>query len=104
MFKNHKYKTDKYAHFLTDITTYTPSKEAFEVGVRGHISNANMERLHTLHRFVKKTIKLKIFTYNLSALAVISSYFIYTCRKNHVCSQTDYFGPPCSHSCLPNIN
>jgi hypothetical protein len=48
---------DKYAHFLTDITTYTPSITAFEVGVRGHISKDNFNRLREIHRFVKKTIK-----------------------------------------------
>ena len=92
--KNNRYKMDKYAHFLTDITTYTPSITAFEVGVRGHISDDNMKRLHKLHRFVKKTIKLKTFTNNLSSLAVNSSFFIYTCRKNPVWSQTEYLGPP----------
>ena len=92
--KNNIYNSDKYAHFVKDITTHKASVTAFEVGVRGQISKENMSRLHSLHTFTKKNIKFKTFTNNLSALAVNSSYFIYTCRKQPMWNQTDYLGPP----------
>jgi len=92
--KNNIYKSDKYAHFVNDITTHKASVTAFEVGVRGQLSKENMSRLHSLHTFTKKNIKFKTFTNNLSALAVNSSYFIYTCRKQPMWNQTDYLGPP----------
>ena len=76
--KNNTFKSHKYAHFLMDITKYKPSLTAFEVGVRGHLDRENM----------------KTFTDNLSALAVNSSYFIYTCRKEGMWNQTSYLGPP----------
>ena len=99
--KNNGYKMDKYAHFLTDITTYIPSITAFDVGVRGHISNDNMKRWHELQKIVKKTIKLETFTNNLSSLAVNSSFFIYTCRKNPVWSQKSTMAHHSNQSCLP---
>ena len=92
--KNNSYKNDKYAHFLTDITTHKPSRTAFEIGVRGHISKENMLRLQQIHKFTKKSLKLKTFTNNLSALAVNSSFFIFTCRKQPVWSQIDFLSPP----------
>ena len=46
---NNKYKNNKYAHFLTDITTHTKSRTAFEIGVRGQISKDNMQRLQQIH-------------------------------------------------------
>ena len=92
--KNNKYKNDRYAHILTDITIHTPSRTAFEVGVRGQSSKDNMQRLQQIHKFTKPAIKLKTFTNNLSALAVNSSYVIFTFRKQPLWSQTDYPGPP----------
>ena len=92
--KNNTYKSNKYAHFLTDITKYKPSLTAFEVGVRGNLDKENLNRLKSLHLFMKKNIKLKTFTNNLSALAVNSSYFIFTCRKEPMWNQTGYLGPP----------
>ena len=56
--KNNKYKLDNYTHFLTEITTYTLSITSFEVMLMGHIIKDEMKRLHEIHRFVKKTIKL----------------------------------------------
>ena len=92
--KNNKYKNDRYAHFLTDITTHTPSRTAFEVGGRGQISKDKMQRLQQIHKFTKQAKKLITFNNNLSAFAVNYSYFISTCRKQPVWSQTDYLGPP----------
>ena len=92
--KNNTYKSNKYAHFLSDITTHSPTITPFEVGVRGHISKDNLERIRNLHYHMKKSIKLKTFTNNLSALAINSSFYIFTCRKEPSWSQKDYLSPP----------
>ena len=92
--KNNTYKSNKYAHFLSDITTHSPTITPFEVGVRGHISKDNLERIRNLHYHMKKSIKLKTFTNNLSALAINSSFYIFTCRKELSWSQKDYLSPP----------
>ena len=55
--KNNKYKNDRYAHFLTDMTTYKPSRTAFEEGVTGQISKDNMQRLQQIHKFTKEKEK-----------------------------------------------
>ena len=42
-------KTDKYAHFLTDIEVLKPTLNCFEIGSRGYVSPDNHSRLKTLH-------------------------------------------------------
>ena len=73
----HTYKSDKYAHYLTDITALTPHLEAFEIGSRGTITPSNKERLKKLYNFTQKNISFKKFTHNISELTVTSSYYIY---------------------------
>ena len=47
---SNKLKSDKYQHFLTDITHYQPTVTAFEVGAQtGYISKQN--KLSLSHRY-----------------------------------------------------
>ena len=59
--KAHNLKDDKYAHLETDITSYVPSLNIFEVCSRGLITNENKARLKSLHRFCRKSIKFTEF-------------------------------------------
>ena len=92
--KNHKFKVDKYAWMLTDITSMTPRLTAFEVGCRGLITPENRVRLKHIHRFCRKEIKQKTFLENCSALSVNSSYLIFNCRKEPTFPALGFFGPP----------
>ena len=40
----HSYKANKYAHFATDITTFSTKITPFEIGVRGFLTKDNMNR------------------------------------------------------------
>jgi hypothetical protein len=80
--KRHTDKTNKYAHFLTDIKALSPSVEAFEIGSRGTITPDNKKRLHKIHSFIDKKITFKSFTHTISQLAITSSYYIYIHRKD----------------------
>ena len=81
---SHRRKEEKYAYFLEDVTVFTPSVTCFEVAARGYVSKDNLERLRNLHKFCRKSIKLKTFIQNISSLAVNSSYFLFISRKDHV--------------------
>ena len=52
--KNNIFKSDKYAHFVNDITTHKASLTAIYVGVRGQLSKKNMSKLLNLNTFKKK--------------------------------------------------
>ena len=80
---SHRRKEEKYAYFLEDVTVFTPSVTCFEVAARGYVSKDNLERLRNLHKFCRKSIKLKTFIQNISSLAVNSSYFLFISRKDH---------------------
>jgi hypothetical protein len=92
--KRNVQKTDKYSHFLQDITCHTPTLTCFEVGVRGYISPENNSRLKTLHKFCKPDIKLKNFKQNISALSIYSSYAIFCNRKEPLWVDPGYLSPP----------
>ena len=87
-------KKEKYEHFSTDIKTHKVSVLPFEVGSRtGHITRRNHNTLHTLHKWCKKDIKFKNFRKNISAITVLSSYYLFNCRNeknwegcNYICS------------------
>ena len=77
-----KLKMNKYQHFSSDIKTHTASVIPFEIGSHtGVISRENKSRLHTLHKFCKKDIKLKKFIENISAISVLSSYMLFNQRN-----------------------
>ena len=78
--KAYDLKLDKYQHFTTDITNckVTP----IEVGSHtGYINQENKLKLRELHKYCRKGVKLKDFEKNISAIALLSSYYIFTCRN-----------------------
>ena len=94
---SNKLKSDKYQHFLTYITHYKPSVTAFEVGAQtGYVSKQNKISLSLIHRYCQKNIKLKTFINNISAVAVLSSYFIFNCRNSPEWESSEYFSAPFS--------
>ena len=61
----HNLKMESYSHFTTDIRTHTVTVTPFEVGAQtGHINQDNKKRLHTLHTFCTKDVRLKRFKEN----------------------------------------
>ena len=78
----HKLKQEKYQHFCTDSVNYKLSVVPFEIGSHtGYVNSQNKTSLNTLHKFCQKNIKLKKFTHNISAIAVLGSYYIFNCRN-----------------------
>ena len=77
----HDLKFDKYQHFITDITQHTVKVIPFEIGSHsGYISSDNKGYINQLHKFCMKNITLKKFTQNISAITVMSSYYLFNCR------------------------
>ena len=74
-------KSNKYAHFATDIKSHKATITAFEVGARGYLTSENEVRLKKICSFCEKGTKPKEFLENISSLAITSSYFIFTARK-----------------------
>ena len=94
----HKLKQDKYDHFLSDIKTHKVSVHPFEVGsTTGHITRDNRNTLLTLHKWCKKEIKFKVFKKNVSAIAVLSSYFLFNCRNEPEWEGSAFITPPFSN-------
>ena len=88
-------KTNKYSHFLTDIRNRNVSIHPFEIGsATGHINDRNKSTLTSLHKFAKKDIPLKSFSSNISAIAILCSYFIFNARKQKEWHSPGYVGPP----------
>ena len=90
----HKQKSNKYAHFITDIQHMNTFVTCFEIGSRGYVSTRNQNSLNTLHKFMKPGLKLKKFKQNISALSGYSSYHIFLCRKDPVWTSPNYLLPP----------
>ena len=92
---SHNLKIEKYSHFLSDITKYQPSLTAFEVGAQtGYLTKENKKAVATLHKYCKKNIKLKNFTNNISAITVLSSYYIFNCRNSSEWEVSDCISAP----------
>ena len=80
--ERHRYKTNKYSHFQTDITSATVQVLPFEIGANtGYINQRNKTTIKEIFEFVKPDIKFKYFLNNISAIAVLSSYYIYLARN-----------------------
>ena len=94
--KQHTYKSNKYAHFLTDITKSEPKLECFEIGSRGYISPDNHLRLKALHEYCKSGVKLKKFKENIAAISIYTSYAIYLSRKDQQWMKPPLLSPPFS--------
>ena len=92
---SHKLKYEKYQHMSTDTIHYTVSIVPFEVGSNtGYISSDNKTHIKSLHNFCSKNIKLKKFLQNISAITVLSSYFIFNCRSHSIWEVSDPILPP----------
>ena len=92
--KAHNLKDDKYAHLETDITSYVPSLNIFEVCSRGLITNENKARLKSLHRFCRKSIKFTEFLKNISKLSITASYYTFLARKEPIWNDMDLITLP----------
>ena len=92
--KQHDYKTNKYAHLLTDISHLHTTVTAFEITSTGHISKRNHTHLQALHKFCKPGIKLNNFKKNISALSIYSSYHIWLCRNDPNFQEPPFLPPP----------
>ena len=78
----HTLKEQKYSHFTSDIQHYEVTVDPFEIGSHtGYITKPNRKRLGSIHKFCKKSIKLKSFIHNISAITVLGSYYIFNCRS-----------------------
>ena len=68
----------------------------FEIGSHtGYISSDNKDNLAKLHKFCKRDIKLKQFKKNISAIAVLGSYFIFNNRNIESWhTPSEYVQPP----------
>ena len=87
-------KSNKYAHFSTDITHITTTVTAFEISSLGNVSSDNKKRLTALHKFCKPGIKLSMFVKNVSCLSIYSSYHIWLCRNDPVFVTPSYLPAP----------
>ena len=75
-------KAHKYSHFETDIIHFKATVIPFEVGSHtGYITRDNKTRLASLHKYCKKSIKLKNFERNISAITILGSYYIFNSRS-----------------------
>ena len=92
--KQHDYKTNKYAHLLTDISHLHTTVTAFEITSTGHISKRNHTHLQALHKFCKPGIKLSNFKKNISGLSIYSSYHIWLCRNDPIFEEPPFLPPP----------
>ena len=92
---SHNLKAEKYQHFLTDVTQFKPFVIPFEIGsVSGHISLENKPRIAKIHKFCKPNIKLKNFMQNISAISVLSSYYIFNCRNTELWDTPNFIPAP----------
>ena len=78
----HLEKSNKYAHFVTDITHLQTTVTAFEVSSTGNLTADNKKRISTLQKFCKPGTKLNTFLKNISCLSIYSSYHIWFCRND----------------------
>ena len=87
-------KSNKYAHFSTDITHINTTVTAFEISSTGNVSSDNKKSLTSLHKFCKHGIKLSTFIKNISSLSIYSSYHIWLCRNDPVFVTPSYLPAP----------
>ena len=92
--ERHRLKSDKYAHFLTDISDYKCNVVCFEIGSRGFITERNHSHLSYLHKLSKPCIKRSKFKENIAALSIYSSYHIYLCRNDDYFEEPPFLKPP----------
>ena len=78
----HELKMNKYAHFTSDIKYYKTKVTAFEIGSHtGLLTSDNKKRLSDMFRFCRKGLKKKTFLQNISAIVMLGSYHLFSCRE-----------------------
>ena len=87
-------KSNKYAHFASDITDYKCKVECFEVSTKGFITSRNHTTLATIHKFINPSIKLSLFKKNISALSLTASYHIFNCKNEPAFVEPPFLLPP----------
>ena len=87
-------KSNKYAHFITDINDYKCTVSCFEISTKGYVTKRNHTTLNTLHKYIKSDIKLSRFKQNISSLAIMASHFIFICRNEQAFQEPPYILPP----------
>ena len=91
--QRHAEKSQKYAHFLTDITGYKSTVNCFEVSSTGFISKRNKSTLIALHKLMKQDIKKSSFLSNLNSLAWYGSYKIWLTREDPTFAEPPFLVP-----------
>ena len=72
--------------------------KAFEIVFHtAYVTNENKTRLTHVHKFCKKSIKLKNFLKNISAITVMSYYFIFNSRNQFVWPDMAHISAPFSN-------
>ena len=95
---SHDLKYQKYSHLVSDSRNLKVNVTPFEVGSHtGYINSDNKKYIHALHKFCKKNIKLKLFMQNISAISVMSSYYIFNCRNFENWVDMEQIRPPFNH-------
>ena len=92
--QRHTEKSNKYAHFTTDISDYKCKVDAFEVSSKGFLTPRNHTTLATLHKFINPAIKLQVFKKNISAISLTASYHIYNCKSEPTFVEPPFLLPP----------
>ena len=78
----HTEKSNKYSHFITDITQYKCSVDCFEVSSKGFLSTRNHSIFNTLHKFMKPGTKPSQFKSNISSISLTASHHLFLCKNN----------------------
>ena len=92
--QRHTEKSNKYAHFITDVSEYKCKVDAFEVSSKGFLTTRNHTTLATLHKFINPAIKLQHFKKNISALSLVASYHIFNCKSEPTFVEPPFLLPP----------
>ena len=90
----HLEKSNKYAHFTTDITEYKCTVSCFEVSSKGFLTKRNHTTLKTLHSFIKPGITKSQFKLNISAISLTASHHIFICKNDPNFLASPYLLPP----------
>ena len=78
-----------------DTKDFNQSVIPFKIGSHtGYVSRQNRTNISALHKFCQKNIKLKIFIQHISAITVLSSYFVFKCRNKDNWEDLDPFLTP----------
>ena len=87
-------KSNKFGHFLTDITYWKCTVNCFEVSSKGFISTRNHTTLNTLYKCTKTGITKSQFKSNMSPLSITASHPIFLYREEPTFLEPPFLMPP----------